>query len=288
MNTTLVPQQAIGQVSIKGTVFDASTYEMLFGATVTLLDDNNSAVSAPVTLDVDSNTFTIWTDQPDTRRVRIEKDGYAPTVMEFTYLMDYPEVFLNPLTADGSVPVQTTTTAKQYWWVLLLALPLLMKKKKQVGKLTQDDIKWVLLGVGGLFAFKFVRDLLARFGLVEGAGGAAVNQQMTDAGSPWKPSYWQQFSTFTYQLTAQQAQSYAETIHDAFGLFQDDFNSVLSVFSNMRTKANVSYLSDVFNQKYDEDLLSFLTNGGGLMPWDGLSDAHLKQITDLVNNLPTH
>lgn len=275
--------EKIGQVYVQGTIFDASTNGELFGATITLLDESNQPVSAPTTLAANSNTFTVWTDTPDARRVAIDKDGYAPTAMEFTYLQTNPQIFLQPLT-QAAAP----TDMKKYWWVALVALPLLMKKKKQVGVLSNEHIKWVLYGVGGLFAYKFLRDLLARLGLVEGAGGAATDQQQADPNSPFKPTYWKQFSSFTYALTAQQATDYSETIHGAFGVFQDDFNSVFGVFSNMRTKANVSFLADTFQQKYGEDLLSFLKDGGGLMPWDGLSDAHLKQIVDLVNNLPTH
>jgi len=272
--------QTIGQVYVTGTVFDAVTKQPLFGATVTLLDENNNPVSAPTTLNAGSNTFTVWTDIPDQRRVSVEATNYGPTVMEFTYFQNNDQVFLTPLTQH--------TDIKKYWWVALIALPILMRRKKQVGKLTQDDIKWVLLGVGGLFAFKFLRDLLARFGLVEGQGSTATDQQIADPNSPWKPTYWQQFTKFNYPITEEQATEYSTTIHGAFGVFQDDFNSVLSVFSNMHTKANVSYLSYVFNNKYNEDLLSFLKDGGGLMPWDGLSDAHLKQLTDLVANLPTN
>ena len=56
----------------------------------------------------------------------------------------------------------------------------------------------------------------------------------------------------------------------------------------MKTKANVSYLADIFSQAYNEDLLTFLTDGGGILPWDGLSETHLKTITDLVAALPSH
>jgi len=133
-----------------------------------------------------------------------------------------------------------------------------------------------------------VKKLLERFGVLEGAGTQSVQQQQSDPLSPWKPTYWKQFTTFTVALSTTQAQQYAGTIHNAFGIFQDDYNAVWGVFSNMRTKSNVSFLADIFLQKYNEDLLTFLTNGGGVLPWDGLSEDHLKNITSYVNSLPTH
>jgi hypothetical protein len=84
------------------------------------------------------------------------------------------------------------------------------------------------------------------------------------------------------------AQEYAKTIHGAFTVFQDDFNAIMSVFSQLKTQSQISFLSDVFSKMYKEDLLSFLTDGGGILPWDGLSDTNLEKLTDLVNKLPKY
>jgi hypothetical protein len=96
----------------------------------------------------------------------------------------------------------------------------------------------------------------------------------------------QQFSSFTYALTADQAEDFAYKIQNAFTVFQDDWNVILSVFSQMRTKANVSFLADIFMQQYNEDMLSFLTDGGGVLPWDGLSKSHMDTLINMVQKLP--
>ena len=91
-----------------------------------------------------------------------------------------------------------------------------------------------------------------------------------------KPSYYKR--TGGLLVRRADAERYARQIHSAFGIFQDDFNAVLAAFNRMPSKAAVSFLADVFQQIYKEDLLTFLTNGGGILPWDGFSDAQLKQL----------
>lgn len=160
----------------------------------------------------------------------------------------------------------------------------LASKKKRIGATDRTDYTPIVLIAGGVLVVGLVSKILDKLGL----GGDPTVPHQSDPNSPFKPAYWRQFKTFTYAITTSQAKAYAETIHDAFGLFQDDFNAVMSVFSQMRTKANVSYLADIFSQEYQEDLLSFLTDGGGILPWDGLSKEHLQTILAYVNNLPTN
>ena len=142
----------------------------------------------------------------------------------------------------------------------------------------------VLLIGGGLLAFTAIKRLLIAGGLAAGPGTQAASQNITDPASYWKPSYYKRTGGLLIRREA--AERYAAQIHNAFGLFQDDFNAVMAAFSKMPTKAAISFLSDVFQQKYNEDLLTFLTNGGGLLPWDGLSDAQLKQLIAYTNKLP--
>jgi hypothetical protein len=142
----------------------------------------------------------------------------------------------------------------------------------------------VLLIGGGLLAFTAIKRLLIAGGLAAGPGTQAASQNITDPGSYWKPQYYKRVGGRF--LTRSVTESYARQIHNAFGIFQDDFNSVMAAFSKMPTKTAVSFLADVFQQIYKEDLLTFLTNGGGILPWDGLSDAQLKQLIAFTNKLP--
>jgi len=169
--------------------------------------------------------------------------------------------------------------------IALAALALIVslkEKKKRVGKVTTQDLLPFLLIAGSILAFNVIKKILDTLGL----GGDPSADELANPLSPWKPNYWKQFSTFTYAITESQAKEYAKTIHNAFTLFQDDFNAILGVFSSIKTKANVSYISDIFTRQYNEDLLSFLGDGGGILPWDGLSKEHLATILNLVNRMP--
>lgn len=160
---------------------------------------------------------------------------------------------------------------------------LLMKKQKKVAGISNDVMPLVVVG-GGLLAIHMVSRILDKLGL----GGDPTASEQANPDSAFSPTYWRQFTTFTYSISLAQADSYAQTIYNAFTIFQDDFNAIMGVFQYMRTKANVSYLSDIFIRKYSESLLPFLTDGGGLLPWDGLSKDNLNKILSYVSKLPTN
>lgn len=142
----------------------------------------------------------------------------------------------------------------------------------------------VLLIGGGLLAFTAVKRILIAAGIAAGQGTQAASQLITDPNSYFKPSYYKR--TGGSLIRRADAERYARQIHSAFRIFQDDFNAIVAVFNRMPSKAAISFLADVFSQIYKEDLLTFLTNGGGLLPWDGLSDNQLKQLIALTNKLP--
>ena len=142
----------------------------------------------------------------------------------------------------------------------------------------------VLLIGGGLLAFTAIKRLLIAGGIAAGPGTKASSDEIIYPTSYWKPQYYKRVGGRF--LTRSVTESYARQIHNAFGIFQDDFNAVLAAFNRMPSKAAVSFLADVFQQLYKEDLLTFLTNGGGILPWDGLSDAQLKQLIAFTNKLP--
>jgi hypothetical protein len=142
----------------------------------------------------------------------------------------------------------------------------------------------VLLIGGGLLSFTAIKRLLIAGGIAAGPGTKAASDEIIDPRSYWKPSYYKR--TGGLLVRRADAERYARQIYNAFGIFQDDFNAVLAAFNRMPSKAAVSFLADVFQQQYKQDLLTFLTNGGGILPWDGLSDNQLKQLLAFTNKLP--
>ena len=150
------------------------------------------------------------------------------------------------------------------------------------------NVNTVIMVGAGLIGFTMLTKFLAQFGLWNGPGGIATQHEQTNPNSPWKPAFYKSAPIGSYLLTVATAIDYSITIHGAFTVFQDDFNAIMNVFSQLKTKSQLSFLSDIFQQRYNEDLLSFLKDGGGVLPWDGLSDSHLKILTDLVNHLPQY
>jgi hypothetical protein len=130
----------------------------------------------------------------------------------------------------------------------------------------------VLLVGGGLLAFTAIKRLLIAGGIAAGPGTQSASQQITDPGSYWKPLYYRRTGGVLVQRAT--AERLAKQIHNAFGLFQDDFNAVMAAFSQLKTKAAISFVADVFQQRYRQDLLTFLTNGGGSYPGTVLAIAN--------------
>jgi hypothetical protein len=150
------------------------------------------------------------------------------------------------------------------------------------------DINTVVIAGTALAGILLIRKILIRTGVIQGKGGKTVQREQENPFSPWKPNFWKAAPSGALLLRSAEALQYSETIHNAFTVFQDDFNAIMSVFSRLKSQSQVSFLSDVFSKTYNEDLLSFLTDGGGILPWDGLNDTNLEKITDLVNQLPKY
>lgn len=223
-------------------------------------------------------SYEAWTDHsPYEVYVVFEKEGFQSQKIQFKKLIDAADVIMR---TEGDFP---------YWQIALVlaavAIYMTRKGKKKMSGFTTGDAFNIVLIIGGIIAFTTVIKILRKLGFLK---DPKIKDQETDPNSAWKPGYWQQFSTYSYAITEATAGEMAKKIHNAFTLFQDDWNAIYGVFSQMRTKANVSFLSWKFNKQYGEDLLTFLQDGGGILPWDGLSDSHMVTLIELVKNLPTN
>lgn len=173
---------------------------------------------------------------------------------------------------------------------LLLFAAVQDEKKKKVGKITSEDARTgvtIALGIAGIIALK---KILEKLSILDGPGAGAVKDELTNPHSPWKPTFLTAIPPGTEYLvlTDAFADKYTKIIHDAFTVFQDNYNEILGVFSSLRSQSQVSYLAKKFQERYKMDLLTFLTDGGGILPWDGLSDKHLLTLTEMVKNLPKY
>lgn len=152
----------------------------------------------------------------------------------------------------------------------------------------QDNSKLLLYG-GGLIIvyFGILKPLLEKLGIAKSqADQQLINQQnLPNNKNPFSPIYWK--TVYGAKLITRNAtNNLAKRIYEAMGFFSDDEPAVFSVFSQMKYKTQVSWLSDVFQQNYKMDLLDFLKRGKGQLPQAGLNSDELQQILNIVNALP--
>jgi len=228
---------------------------------------------------VDSGYYSAWTDQnPYEIAVVFKKKGYQDYKVQFSLLMQNPTVILN----KSGIP----------WAYILLvaaAVTIYYNRTKKVGKLGTDDLLPIALIIGGVLGFSLIRQILETIGIWDSADTKSLDNAAIDPLSWWNPGYYKTkpFNVnYTRPITTSQAQELAKQLYNSFGFFNDEEESAISVFRSLPSKAAGSFLSDIFTQMYNQDLLTFLR--GGVWPQDRLSDADVNTINQYVNNLPNY
>jgi hypothetical protein len=90
-------------------------------------------------------------------------------------------------------------------------------------------------------------------------------------------------------ITTSKVQQFVNTIWNAPGYISDDFDAVLGVFKQLKTKSQVSYLAHKFNEIKGKDLLNWLQGGGALSwPADRFSAEQVNQLIKYVNGLKNY
>jgi hypothetical protein len=77
-----------------------------------------------------------------------------------------------------------------------------------------------------------------------------------------------------------------QQILDSFGAFNDNEEQAIAVFHQLKTKANVSFLAEIFYRMTGQDLLTYLR--GGIWPQDRLSDSDVNAINQFLSKLPNN
>ena len=113
-------------------------------------------------------------------------------------------------------------------------------------------------------------------------------QNLSPNENPFNPNFFRYAPAGSLLLTRAQAEKLANDIFDALGYWYDDEAKIYGVFRSLKTKSQVSFLSDVFNQLHKLDLLEFLRKGKGVMPETGLNDTELSEVIGIVNRLPKY
>lgn len=134
---------------------------------------------------------------------------------------------------------------------------------------------------------KIIKPLLEGVGLSKSEAELEIERQTSNPASPWNPNYWRKGGATI--ITNSQVEKFVNTIWNAPGYVYDDFDAVLGVFKQLKTKSQVSYLADKFNQLKGKDLLNWLQGGGALSwPADRFSADQVNQLIKYVNGLKNY
>lgn len=203
---------------------------------------------------------------------------YANTVDILANGSDNYNAFLTVLTSNAGKTILPLAAG--------LGLFLLANKKNKVGAVTKENAMPFVYFGGAIIGYIVLRKLLIELHLIDSPETKVLDAASNDPTSFWNPNYYKQFTTFTYSITRAEAEQLVRQIEDSFGPVNDCEECAIAVFHTLKTKAQVSYLSDIFYQQTSNDLLTYLR--GGSWPEDRLSDTDVAGLQSFINNLPTH
>jgi hypothetical protein len=158
----------------------------------------------------------------------------------------------------------------------------------------QDDNKLILYAGGlAILYFGVIRPILKKLGIQQTQEQVIAQQAVNkientpNVDNPFSPVYWKKFQGKTVHLfNVDTTNRFVKRLYDSMGYFSDDESAVFSVFSQMKYKTQVSWISDQFNRTYKLDLFNFLKQGKGPLPQAGLNELELQKIIKIVEALP--
>jgi hypothetical protein len=156
----------------------------------------------------------------------------------------------------------------------------------------QDNQKLLINGAIIVVAyFGIIRPILTKLGIQKTDSDRLVDRQenLPNNQNAFSPTFYKTGGSGTLLLTMAVKQNLAKRIYDALGVFSDDESAIFSVFRQLKSQSQVSYLAEYFGQKYKSDLLDYLKRGySSFNPASGLSAEELQIVLNIVNNLPKY
>lgn len=279
---------------LRGTIYDKDTQDPIHLASVTITDPSGH-IKVGTTSDIYGKYYLDSPSAAYPNYLTISCVGYK-TVSEQLYddfnidfngnialiknRKELPTVILPP--------AHPKPKSNSLLWVgILAAMAIASKeKKKQVsgidtGQVMNAAVVLVILQVTGILT-KVIDSL-------NPTGSAAAGAEEEDPQTPWNPSYyWDNYVKWHIDLIPRWSFFIENSwnIYDSFRVTYDDWETIKGIFDSLRSKYEVSFQCYVFQKTYGVSLLSFLQNGGGILPWDGLSNAHMNILINYVKNLP--
>lgn len=138
----------------------------------------------------------------------------------------------------------------------------------------------VTIAVVVLVYLLVARPIMRRLGIIETKEDKERDKQAkqlgTSTNSPFSPRYWKDQKGESVQLIPKAtAEKLADQLNDAIGFFSDDENAVYGILRQLNYKTQLSWLADVFFEKYKMDMYQLLSRN--------LGDEEM----DVVNNIAT-
>lgn len=226
-------------------------------------------------------------------QVKIYLGGYPLSSFGITIKAPGYKTVTGTLDSFNDTTIFLQKTSKLPFLELFAAMAIIAyaaKKKKKVGALTMEEIKPFLFIGGGLLAFDSIKRILEGLGFWKSEATKGLDDASTNPGSFWNPNFWRTVkpdnANWSYAIDVTTAQAWLKDLRDAFGPFNDNEDKAMGVLKRCRTQANLSFLADIFNRTYSEDLLTWLR--GGWWPQDRLSDSDVYTITNYISRLPKY
>lgn len=212
--------------------------------------------------------------------VKIESEGYKTISTTLDKLTD-TTIFLQ----KASLPYIQIIAA-----VALFAYA--AKHRKKVGEITENDLRLIALGFGGLLAFDTLRKVLEGLGLWKSRDTKDLDNAATDPNSFWSPNYYLSLAAkgtqWTTGITATTADQWLKDIDNAFSFWGDNESTVIGILKRCRTQATLSFLAWEYNHNTGGDFLSYLRGKEKWYPWGGLSDADVNEVSQYISRLPKY
>ncbi|MFZ1807611.1 MAG: hypothetical protein WAU36_10335 [Cyclobacteriaceae bacterium] len=125
-----------------------------------------------------------------------------------------------------------------------------------------------------------VRPIMKKLGIIEDKDDKARDKQVqefgTELGSPFNPNFYKGKVGVTL-LTKAAATKLANQIEAAIGFFSDDENAVYGAMRQLKTKEQLSFLADIFQQEHNADLYQMLVRN--------LSETEMDVVNGIAKNL---
>ncbi len=158
--------------------------------------------------------------------------------------------------------------------------------------MAKENHDQLIIAAGGLalLYFGLIKPITNKLGLTlsEKERALAMIAETASGSNGWNPNFYKEYTAKNKKwtiLTTGGAQKIANQIYKAWGLINDDEQSIYAAFRALKNQLQLSQVSDTYSKIYKQDLLTRLK-----APWyylrDGLDVNEFAEVAKIVNALP--